>query len=422
MIFQGVCALKTGRESLLLFKNPYIRTIIASNALLNLGIWVRNFAILLYVTDLTNNDPVYVSLISVAEFMPIFLFAIIGGTFADRWRPKRTMISCDLLSAASIFIVLLALWYGSWQVLLLSTFFSAILSQFSQPSAMKIFKQHVAPEQLQGVMALFQSLMALFMVIGPVIGTFIYQHFGIFTSMSITGILFLISALVLTRIPQDEQALEIDDQPTHFIQELKEGIRYVWNNRTLRTLGGTFTVIGLAVGLIQPLMVFVAIENLGQNKEFLQWPLMANGAAMLVGGGLIMGVAKKAQPQLLLVAGLLVSTLTTFGVGWSHNIVLTMALQVFSGLFYPCIHIGINTMMMKNAEAAFIGRVGGALSPLFSGMMVVGMSIGGTLKHESSLNTVYTVSAGLFLVGVMLLLPLLRDRRPVQAVIPNDSE
>ncbi|WP_404301780.1 MFS transporter [Paenibacillus sp. DP01] len=404
-----------------MFKNPYIRTIIASNALLNLGIWVRNFAILLYVTDLTHNDPVYVSLISVAEFAPIFLFAIIGGTFADRWRPKRTMVSCDLLSAASIFIVLLALWYGSWQVLLLSTFFSAILSQFSQPSAMKILKQHVAPEQLQGVMALFQSLMALFMVIGPVVGAFIYQHFGIFSSLSITGMLFLISALVLTRIPQDEQVIEID-RPTHFIEELKAGIRYVWNNRTLRTLGGTFTIIGLAVGLIQPLMVFVAIENLGQDKEFLQWPLMANGAAMLLGGGLIMGVAKKVQPQLLLATGLLVSTLTTFGVGWSHNIVLTMALQVLSGLFYPCIHIGINTMMMKNAEAAFIGRVGGALSPLFSGMMVVGMSIGGTLKRESSLNTVYSVSAGLFLLGAMLLLPLLRDRQPVQAVIADDSE
>ncbi|AUO08662.1 MFS transporter [Paenibacillus jamilae] len=404
-----------------MFKNPYIRTIIASNALLNLGIWVRNFAILLYVTDLTHNDPVYVSLISVAEFAPIFLFAIIGGTFADRWRPKRTMASCDLLSAASIFIVLLALWYGSWQVLLLSTFFSAILSQFSQPSAMKILKQHVAPEQLQGVMALFQSLMALFMVIGPVVGTFIYQHFGIFSSLSITGMLFLISALFLTRIPQDEQAIEID-RPTHFIEELKEGIRYVWNNRTLRTLGGTFTIIGLAVGLIQPLMVFVAIENLGQDKEFLQWPLMANGAAMLLGGGLIMGIAKKVQPQLLLATGLLVSTLTTFGVGWSHNIVLTMALQVLSGLFYPCIHIGINTMMMKNAEAAFIGRVGGALSPLFSGMMVVGMSIGGTLKRESSLYTVYIVSAGLFLVGSMLLLPLLRDRQPVQAVTSVDSK
>lgn len=405
-----------------MFRNPYIRTIIASNALLNLGIWVRNFAILLYVTDLTHNDPVYVSLISVAEFTPIFLFAIIGGTFADRWRPKRTMISCDLLSAASIFIVLLALWYGSWQVLLLSTFFSAILSQFSQPSAMKLFKQHVEPEQLQGVMALFQSLMALFMVIGPVIGTFIYQHFGIFVSLSVTGVLFFISALVLTRIPQDERELQVGNNPTYFIQELKDGIRYVWNNRTLRKLGGTFTVIGLAVGLIQPLMLFVALENLGQNKEFLQWLLMANGAAMLIGGSMIMGVSKKVQPQMLLIAGLLVSTLSTFGIGWSHNIVLTLALQVFSGLFYPCIHIGINTMMMKNAEAAFIGRVGGALSPLFTGMMVVGMSIGGTLKHGSSLFAVFAVSAGLFLIGAMLLVPLLRDKSPVQAVVSGESK
>ncbi|MET3209957.1 UNVERIFIED_CONTAM: DHA3 family macrolide efflux protein-like MFS transporter [Paenibacillus sp. PvR008] len=406
----------------MLFRNPYIRTIIASNALLNLGIWVRNFAILLYVTDLTHNDPVYVSLISVAEFTPIFLFAIIGGTFADRWRPKRTMISCDLLSAASIFIVLLALWYGSWQVLLLSTFFSAILSQFSQPSAMKLFKQHVEPEQLQGVIALFQSLMALFMVIGPVIGTFIYQHFGIFVSLSVTGVLFFISALVLTRIPQDERELQVGNNPTYFIQELKEGIRYVWNNRTLRKLGETFTVIGLAVGLIQPLMLFVALENLGQNKEFLQWLLMANGAAMLIGGSMIMGVSKKVQPQMLLVAGLLVSTLSTFGIGWSHNIVLTLALQVFSGLFYPCIHIGINTMMMKNAEAAFIGRVGGALSPLFTGMMVVGMSIGGTLKHASSLFAVFAVSTGLFLIGAMLLVPLLRDKSPVQAVVSGESK
>ncbi len=43
---------------------------------------------------------------------------------------------------------------------LLSTFFSAILSQFSQPSAMRLFKQHVAPEQLQGVMTCKKSTAA----------------------------------------------------------------------------------------------------------------------------------------------------------------------------------------------------------------------------------------------------------------------
>ena len=54
-----------------------------SSLLLQLGIWIRNFSILLYVTEITNNNPIYISLISVAEFAPIFIFSFIGGTFAE---------------------------------------------------------------------------------------------------------------------------------------------------------------------------------------------------------------------------------------------------------------------------------------------------------------------------------------------------
>jgi hypothetical protein len=43
---------------------------------------------LFYVKEMTNNDAFAVSLISVAEFAPIFVFSFIGGTFADRWRPN----------------------------------------------------------------------------------------------------------------------------------------------------------------------------------------------------------------------------------------------------------------------------------------------------------------------------------------------
>ena len=91
------------------FRNRFVQVIIASSIFLQIGIWVRNFAILLFVMDKTNNNPVAVSLISVAEFAPIFIFSFIGGTFADRWRPKRTMVWCDLLSAISVFAVLLYL-------------------------------------------------------------------------------------------------------------------------------------------------------------------------------------------------------------------------------------------------------------------------------------------------------------------------
>ncbi|XNQ37111.1 MFS transporter [Bacillus sp. 1P10SD] len=92
-----------------LFSNRFVQAILLSGLFLQLGIWVRNFAILLFVTEQTNKDPFAISMISVAEFAPIFLFSFIGGTFADRWRPKRTMVLCDLLSALSVSAVLLAL-------------------------------------------------------------------------------------------------------------------------------------------------------------------------------------------------------------------------------------------------------------------------------------------------------------------------
>jgi len=389
------------------FNNPYVRVIMLSRVFLNLGIWVRNFAILLYVTDLTQNDPLYVSLISVAEYAPIFLFAIIGGTYADRWQPKRTMLGADMLSALSVFLVLVAVHFGSWQALLGLTFFSAVVSQFSQPSTMKLFKRHVPEEQLQSLMAMFQSLVAFFMVIGPIAGAFVYQRYGIEISLVVTGALFSGSALFLSRLPRDEKNAPPAHKPD-FKRELTEGFQYVWNRPALRSLGATFTVAGLAAGLIQPLLLFVTIENLGKDKSFLQWLLTANGAAMLVGGGFVMWLAKKVSPQTLLAAGLAVSAIGTIGIGFSTNIPLTLLLQIVNGFFYPCIHIGINTLILKNTESSFIGRVGGILTPMFMGMMVIGMSLGGMLKGVSSLVAVYSISSILFLVGVLFLLPLLK--------------
>lgn len=394
-----------------LFRNPHVQAILASNLLLQLGIWVRNFAILLFVTDMTNNDPVYVSLISVAEFVPIFLFSFIGGTFADRWRPKRTMVWCDLLSAVSVFVVLLTIVFGTWQMVFFATFVSAILSQFSMPSGMKLLKRHVPEAQLQRVMAMFQTLMAIFMVIGPIIGTFVYQTYGIYVSIAVMGIMFLLSALVLSRLPKDQKTANENGGSGAFGKELAAGFAYVFRNRVLKTMGGAFLLAGIAVGVTQPLAIFIAIENLGMDKTFLQWLLMANGAAMLVGGGLVFAVSKKLSASQLLALGMFVSAVCTVGIGISTNIPLTIALEVLNGLFFPCIHIGINTMILQNTEESFVGRVNGVLNPMFTGMMVVGMSVAGVFMGATSLVTVFSFSGVMFFLGMLLLVPLFKLSR-----------
>ncbi|UIO41914.1 MFS transporter [Brevibacillus brevis] len=393
-----------------MFSNVYVRTIILSRVLLHLGIWIRNYAVLLFVSELTNNNPVYVSLISVAEFAPIFLFGLIGGTFADRWRPKRTMVWSDLLSALSVGAVLLALMNGGWMALLIGTFISASLSQFSQPSAMKLYKRHVPAEQLQGAMAMSQTLVAVFTVLGPVIGTFIFIQFGITVSLILTAVLFLGSSLILATLPRDAEEPKSEDAGG-FIKELKAGLRYIGSNQSLRTLCLTFFAVGLASGLTQPLQIFLVIENLGRDKQFLQWLVMANGAAMLAGGALIIGIAKKVRPQMLLMVGLLVSAVCTMVMGATTTIWLMIVLLVISGFFFSCIQSGIQTLLVRNTEGAFMGRVSGTITPVFMGMMVIGMFISGYLKETLSLVAVYVVSGVLIMIGAALLLPLLVEKK-----------
>ncbi|WP_442600411.1 MFS transporter [Neobacillus sp. D3-1R] len=408
-------SLPAGKPAQSIFANRIVLAIMSSSFLLQLGIWVRNFAILLYVTDITDNDPRYVALISVAEFTPIFIFSFIGGTFADRWKPKLTMVWCDFLSAISIFVVLLTLIYGSWHAIFFATLVSAILSQFSMPSAMKLFKQHVSSEQLQSVMAMFQTMMAIFMVIGPILGTFVYQKYGIYTSIAVMGIMFLLSAAVLLFLPRDIK--EKKEEANNFKKELADGFRYVLSNKVLKTMGGVFIACGLAVGLIQPLMIFITMENLGKTKDFLQWLLMANGIGMLIGGGVIFAISKKVSPQKLLAIGIFTGMIFTIGIGWSTSSVITLILQFLNGLFFPCIHIGINTLILKNSEEAFVGRVNGVLNPLFMGMMVIGMTVSGIIKEPMTLFGVYLLSGILFLLGSLLVAPLFKIKEYNQPIM-----
>jgi len=383
------------------FKNRFVQVIMISSVFLQIGIWVRNFAILLFVMEKTNNDPVAVSLISVAEFAPIFIFSFIGGTFADRWRPKRTMVWCDLLSAISVFAVLLTIIFATWEAVFFVTFISSILSQFSQPSGMKLFKVHVPEEFMQTGMAIFQTLMSIFMIIGPALGTIVFQNFGIDISISIMGVAFLLSAAVLTLLPAD-QIIEKKEVTTHFLEELKEGFIYVWEQRALTILGSVFAAAGLAVGIIQPLGVFLIVERLGLPKENLQLLLMVNGAAMFIGGGLVMTISKKVAPQKLLALGLIVNAISMVGMGLSSSWIVILLFQFFNGFFMPCIQIGINTLILQLTKTEFVGRVNGVLNPMFMGFMVITMSITGWLKSQFSLTILYISAGLLFLIGAML--------------------
>ncbi len=77
-------------------------------------------------------------------------------------------------------------------------------------------------------MSLLQTLFAVFMVLGPVLGTGVYQTFGIQAAIGMTGISFLMSAAVLLFLPPDRPGSGQEAAASlSVIRDMKAGIRYV---------------------------------------------------------------------------------------------------------------------------------------------------------------------------------------------------
>lgn len=398
-----------------LFANRFVQSILLSGLFLQLGIWVRNFAILMFVTEQTHKDPFAISMISVAEFAPIFLFSFIGGTFADRWRPKLTMVVCDLLSALSVFAVLLALVFGGWKAIFFATLVSSVLSQFSQPSAMKLFKLHVPESLMQMGMSMNQTIQSLFTVLGPIIGTLIYFQFGIYVSIAIMGTCFLVSALVLAFLPADQKVETV--VKTEVTQEMKMGLRYVFSNKLFLYMGGFFLAAGMGLGLINPLGIFLVTDNLGLTVQNLQWFTAINGVGMILGGVGAMALSQRVKPQTMLLVGFISSAVSVAVLGNVKLVAVALIAQFISGIMGPPIHIACNTLILTNAEESFVGRVNGILNPLFIGGMVLNMSLVGILKEQFPLGMLYLMASSLFIIGAIAMLPMQRMKQVKQVKI-----
>lgn len=381
-----------------LFRNKAFLIVTGSDLLQNLAIWIRNMAILYYVMDQTQGNPIAVSLITVLEYAPIFVFSIIGGALADRWNPKRTMIIGDILSALSIVMIIAVLSSGYWQILYVATFVSSIVSQFSQPSSVKIVKRNVEEEHVQSAIAITQSGQSLFLILGPIVGTFIYTVMGIQTSMYALLILFITSAILLTFLPRDSAQQKTE---TSLLADIKEGWQYVGQSRSLKMLSLVFICVGLSSGLISPLEIFLITERLGLEQTSLQFLSGVSGLGLLIGGGIAAAFSGKMNQTLTLIVGVMCLVVTTMGEVLSSWFWLTLVISFLSSISLAFINVIISTYLVTQIDERLIGRVNGTITPLFMGAMLLGSSMAGVIMNNTSLFIVYVISVTVMILSIL---------------------
>ncbi|MFC4599868.1 MFS transporter [Cohnella hongkongensis] len=383
----------------MLFKNRTFRHIFVSDLLQQLAIWIRNMALLYYVLERTNGDKFAVSLLSIVEYAPIFVFSIVGGLFADRWNPKRTMIAGDLLSAASILIILALIAADAWQSLYAAVFLSAVLSQFSQPSSAKIFKARIPEEQVPAAIGLTQSMSSLFLILGPVVGTAIYQWAGLNASLIALPILFLLSAAVLSFLPGDQAPASPVSGTLR--DDMRAGIRFVRSESGLKRLFLSFALIGLGAGLVQPLEIFIVTERLGLSPDNVQWFAAADGLGLLLGALIAAGFAGLLNFRYLFPAAVVFLGVTYVVEALSVWPVLTGGFRFANGILLAILNTAVGSYVIAKIPSEMVGRVSGIVTPLSMGALLIGTSASGPLSHNAGVMAAYFAAAVLCVLSAI---------------------
>ncbi len=394
----------------LLLRNRVFLIVAGADLLQQIGIWIRNMALLFYIMEQSGNNPVAVSLLTTLEYLPIFLFSLVGGTFADRWNPKKTVIAGDALSAVSILLILLLVMAGLWQAVFVATVVSAIVSQFSQPSSSVLFRRHVPEEQVGTAVGITQSLMAIFTILGPILGTFIYTQLGLKASLIALIVVFLSAAGIQLLLPDSKR--EDRQEATSPWTDLKDGIRYVKERPNLKLTAVLFLLSGLSIGLTQPLDVFLVIERLGLPKEGVQWLTASEGVGMFVGGLLAAGVSVWVgrHRRSVMTGIMLIWSVLTFIEVLSVWPLLTSGMRVLSGLCGAFFQVIFTAFMIQEVRQDYIGRVNGLMIPVMMAGMLLGTGVSGLLMNVSSLFVVYGLSSLLTLSCCIFTLKMKLDQ------------
>jgi MFS family permease len=135
-------------------------------------------------------------IVLLAREIPIVIFLLLGGVFADRLPRRVILVGCDLLKGAAQAATAVLLFAGAanvWNVGLLQAVFG-IAAAFSRPATTGIVKEAVSDERLQEGNALISLSRSVLSIAGPALGALIVAAGSAAWAITVDAVTFFVSA------------------------------------------------------------------------------------------------------------------------------------------------------------------------------------------------------------------------------------
>jgi MFS family permease len=262
------------------------RLLFAGRAVSSFGDRLVPVALTFAVLHLTGGSVTDLGIVLGAQSVPLVLFVLVGGVWADRLQRQLVMLASDLVRFAAQGASAVLILDGTarvWQLAVLQAVYG-MADGFFAPAANGLVPQVVAAEDLQPANALLGLSENATSILGPAVAGVLVVAIGAGWGLAIDAATFVVSAVFLSGLRVDRTARVARGRAASVLTELRAGWKGFSSRRWLLVSVSYFTLMfAFGFSTYQVLGPAVAEKYLGGPGA---WAAIstAMGAGSIAGG------------------------------------------------------------------------------------------------------------------------------------------
>jgi len=264
----------------------------------NFGTQSTQIAYPLLVLALTHS-PAKAGIVAFARALSLWLFALPAGLAADRYSRKQLMIASDVVRATAMTALGLTILLGRapfWEITVIAFVEGAGASVFGG-ATQAVLRAVVPRHQLPMATSVLTARAAIIRLGGPPLGGALFQLARSIPFLADAGsYVFSTAALLVMRTPFEE---EREPDGARLRAQLVEGVRFLWNQRFLRTVAFLFSLAQFILPGVTLALVVIG-KRQGLTGGEIGGLVASFGVALLV-GAVIAPVTRRLLPTRALI-------------------------------------------------------------------------------------------------------------------------
>jgi predicted MFS family arabinose efflux permease len=340
--------------------------------------------------------------------IPIFLFSLVGGVFADRVERRKILLGSQYLqlaSAATLTILVVTGLVHVWQILCLS-FVSGFAQAFGGPAYQALIPNLVEREDMPNAIALNSIQFNLAVTVGPALAGQVLAKYGEAWCFGLNTVSFIAPIIALSIITTRFLPQKTTDS---MLRSLKEGIAFVRRQEAMESL---IVLAFLMTFLSMPLRTYIPVfvkDIFHRGPETYGNLLSLMGVGSILGSLTIAGLGNIRHKGRLALAmlGCLGTAIAIFSI--SRALPLSLVMIAVVGFSMMGVFATVSSLVQLIVTEEMRGRVMSVYNCAFRGGMPMGNIVSGWLIPTFNAPLILALN-GVLLIGLAMFFLLVKRR------------